>query len=461
MLNNSHIGKIQQKRLLDSLDAYEIYPHNSSILVGISGGPDSVYLAYLLHTLDFRISLAHVNYGLRNKDSEYEEELVRNYADKWNARIYVHKENPKTRMLDSGESLQQIARQIRYDFYEECMNFGPHSHCLLAHHQDDQIESILLSFIKGNNSRVLHGMPKKRGKYIRPILDFTKEEILEGLKEAGLEYSLDISNDSNDYMRNKIRNQLIPLLEEINPAIKTQILHKEELYKEQKRALSQQLYELSMHRVHMQPKGMKYIDLSGLEETEGLMRAFVTSLLEGYGLHGYLLWQAVDLLNSPSGKFVEYEHGRIYRERGGLSKINHSHPSDREISEGEAEFCVFEYEGFVFELSTVSEADFSKENTYYLNKDKLRFPLRFRHPKEGEKMKPLGMRQSKKLSDIMIDEKWTQIAKKVATLIEDQEKICALVNFRISEEIKLKKDTKNILQISFRHYLISNKETLS
>ncbi|MEM6805286.1 MAG: tRNA lysidine(34) synthetase TilS, partial [Bacteroidota bacterium] len=155
-------------------------------------------------------------------------------------------------------------------------------------------------------------------------------------------------------------------------------------------------------------------------------------------------------------KFVEYEHGRIYRERAGFSKINPSTPSFREISEEEAMDCIFEHDGFVFELSSVSEADFSKENTYYLSKDKLRFPLSFRHPEVGEKMKPLGMKQSKKLSDIMIDEKWTQIAKAVATVVADQEKICALVNFRISEEIKLEKDTKNILQISFKHYLVRN-----
>lgn len=445
----SHLHLLQ-----NTLKKHNLILHDARILIAISGGPDSVYLAFLLYTLGFDISLAHVNYGLRNLDSQKEEDLVRAYSDKWKVPIYIHKENPKNRMLDSGESLQQIARKIRYSFFDSLIEAHKFDYCALAHHADDQVESILMSLIKGNSSRVIHGMPIKRGPYIRPLIDFHKENILQGLEASNLDFGLDVSNESSVYLRNKIRNQVLPLLEELNPSIRKQLLNRNALYQLQKERIEEDLASLAATQTEELPDGSKSFQWDMLDKTHSATRiqTLMTYVLEQWGWHGNDLWNAVSLIDSMPGKIIEGELGTIYRERSGILYLPLSSQIDKQavviITHLEAE-KEFTCKGWHLQMDLVEAADFSEENAYFLAYDKLRFPLKFRSPALGDKMTPLGMSNQKKLSDIMIDNKWEKRIKEQALLIEDNEKIVALLGFRISDKVKLGPDDQKILKLSF------------
>lgn len=451
MSKYSPVLKKHHTSILACLEKHHPIPKNGQILIGISGGPDSVYLAFLLYTMGYRISLAHVNYGLRNLDSIKEEELVNAYAKDWNVPIYIKRENPKDRMLDSGDSLQQIAREIRYEFFEGLMQRHDISHCAIAHHADDQVESILMSLIKGNADRVMHAIPISREQYVRPLIYLSRAEILEGLREAQLSYSHDISNDSNDYLRNQIRNQVLPLLEEINPSIRGQLLRKESLYQDQKKSLDQ-------YAAHYLAKGLKsphHFSWEEIEEelsSEQLTHVLIL-LLNHWGLHGNDLWNSLALKDSLSGKMILTAKGKIIKDRKAfiLQKGEKSDAGEKhyriESWQGKESF---QLENWEIVLEEVKEADFSKKGSYYFSLDELNFPVNFRKVSRGDKMKPLGMKQHKKLSDIMIDSKWSQPKKEQAILMEDQKKICLLIDFRISEEIKLSKTKERILELRFR-----------
>lgn len=445
----SHLNLLQ-----NTLKKHNLILHDARILIAISGGPDSVYLAFLLYTLGFDISLAHVNYGLRNLDSQNEEDLVKAYSDRWKVPIYVHKENPKNRMLDSGESLQQIARKIRYSFFDDLIKAHKFDFCALAHHADDQIESILMSLIKGNSSRVIHGMPIQRGPYIRPLIDFHKAQILQGLEASNLDFGHDISNESNVYLRNKIRNQVLPLLEELNPAIRKQLLNRNALYKLQKEWIEEDLASLVASQIEELPDGSKSFTWDTGDKSYAVphVQTLLTYVLEQWGWHGNDLWNAVSLIHTIPGKIITGELGTIYRERSGVLFL----PLSAQKSEQEEVVIPyweqakgFRCKGWQIQLDLVETADFSEKNAYFLAYDKLSFPLTLRSPKLGDKMTPLGMHNQKKLSDIMIDNKWEKRIKEQALLIEDKEKIVALLGFRISDKVKLDPEDQKILKLSF------------
>lgn len=448
MLQN-HLNLLEK-----TIETHDLIPPGAKILVAISGGPDSVYMAFLLYTLGFKISLAHVNYGLRNLDSENDEALVKSYSKRWKVPIYIHKENPNSRMLDFGESLQQSARFIRYQFFEGLIKSQSYDNCALAHHADDQAESILISLIKGNSDRVLHGMPIKRGPFIRPLIDFRKKDILAGLEEAGLNFGHDISNDGNDYLRNKIRNQVIPLLSELNPSITQQLLDRERLYQAQKDQLDAEMEALYLQMLDEYPDGTKtlYWELPGEPLSSEKLTHLLTYAFRKWGWHGNDLWNAVDLLDKMPGRMTKGALGNIYKERMGISFI----PDTKEPQSWEATLkevpqtkLRLNSGAWLLDIEQVKQAHFGDPSVFYLDIDSLSFPLRLRKPQQGERMKPLGMDRRKKLSDIMIDAKWSHYDKQVALILEDQNRIVALVGFRISESVKLSPQSTNILKVSF------------
>lgn len=186
--------------------------------MAVSGGPDSMALLHTLHTLqkkyDWQLSIAHVNYGLRGKESESDATLVKETAETLGLPLYTLTKKSLTRK--SEEAL----RDIRYAFFEKLVKKYHFDLVALAHHQDDQAETVLMRLIRGSGSRGLEGMRPKRGIYVRPLLSFSKQEILNFAEKVAIPYRLDQSNAENIYFRNRVRNELLPLLETYNPKIK-------------------------------------------------------------------------------------------------------------------------------------------------------------------------------------------------------------------------------------------------
>lgn len=206
------------KRVQNFLQKANLLAPKSKILVAVSGGPDSMALLHVLHQLskkrEWQLAIAHVNYGLRGKESEADASLVKETAEKLSLPFYLLKKKM------NATSSEDALRTVRYTFFEKLVKKHNFDAVALAHHQDDQAETILMRLIRGSGSTGLAGMNMKRERYIRPFLHIPKKQILEYLAQSNVPYRLDASNTNTVYFRNKVRNVLIPLLETYNPKIK-------------------------------------------------------------------------------------------------------------------------------------------------------------------------------------------------------------------------------------------------
>lgn len=188
------------------------------MLVAVSGGPDSMALLFVLDKLakkfEWQIAVAHVNYQLRGKESEADALLVASTAEKLGLPFYLLKKRVRQGMSEDA------LREIRYAFFEKLVEKHSFDVVALAHHQDDQAETVLMRLIRGSGSLGLSGIRYQRGIYVRPFLNISKSELLAFLEQSDIPYRLDKSNTENTYFRNKVRNVLIPLLETYNPRIR-------------------------------------------------------------------------------------------------------------------------------------------------------------------------------------------------------------------------------------------------
>ena len=280
----------------------DLFAPKHRILVAISGGPDSVFLAHCLQELGYSIGLAHVNYQLRGAASQADEALVRKYADRWGVPCYVIQATPKKYAADQVVSLQVACRDIRYAFFEGLIEEEGFDRCATAHHASDQVETILMNFLKGNSTSVLKGIPSERGQYIRPLLQLNKEEILAYLEDHQLAYRIDESNLQQTYLRNQIRHSLIPSLEQIQPSAKAQIVERFSWYRLQHELLTNLMAPILQTSLGIR-HGFPHLNTQIIGQQFGseASKVFLAHQLEQWGIHGQELWQGVQLLESKSG----------------------------------------------------------------------------------------------------------------------------------------------------------------
>lgn len=221
------------KKVQNTCFQYQLFKKGSKIILGVSGGPDSVCLFDIFSSLqkkyNLKLAAAHVNYGLRGSDSEKDEKFVRGLAEKYGTRIYVlHPvETQHVASLRKGKMpSENELRDIRYDFFERIRRDQDFDSVAVAHNLDDQVETYLMRTIRGAGLQGLSAMRYKSKKIIRPMLSSSRKEILKYLKDGKLKYRVDKTNLESKYLRNKIRNILIPYLEKnYNPRIKNTIFN--------------------------------------------------------------------------------------------------------------------------------------------------------------------------------------------------------------------------------------------
>lgn len=227
------------RRVQNFSSTHQLLTHGESFLLGISGGPDSVCLldifAYLKDKYDFQITLAHVNYGLRGNDSNRDELFVKKLACQYNLPLFILHSN-----ITPTANIEEKLRDIRYQFFEKIRKETKSDSIVTGHHEDDQAETFLLNLFRGAGLRGLSAMRPKNNKLIRPLLHTSRADILNYLKIRGLSFRTDKSNASNQFLRNKIRNKLLPLLEkEYAPKLRKRLARTASLIAEDFSALEQ------------------------------------------------------------------------------------------------------------------------------------------------------------------------------------------------------------------------------
>jgi tRNA(Ile)-lysidine synthase len=189
------------------------------LLLATSGGIDSMVLLHLCHQLEFDVRVAHCNFQLRGDESNDDEDLVKSQTEKLKIPIFIKKFDTKSFAQQQKSSIQVVARNLRYDWFNTLLINNDYDYILTAHHLDDSLETFLINFTRGSGLDGFTGIPEQNGTIVRPLLPFSRTEIEVFAKENNVEWREDSSNASDNYLRNKLRHDLIPILKELNPSL--------------------------------------------------------------------------------------------------------------------------------------------------------------------------------------------------------------------------------------------------
>lgn len=439
------------------------------ILVAISGGVDSMVLATLFYQLNYDIILAHCNFQLRGEESDQDEVFVRNFGENLAVKTIVKRFDTSQFSAESKLNTQLSARKLRYDWFYEIASENQCDYIATAHHADDNLETFIINLSRGSGLDGLLGIPKKNGKIIRPMLLFSREEILEFAQQNSIHWREDSSNQTEKYVRNKIRHTIIPVLKEIHPTFL-------ENFKETQHYLSQssRFIEENIQKIKEQCfEEREYQTIIHLEPLRNVsdIDFVLHKLFYPYNFRN--IRDLKKMLYAESGKqlFSSTHHLISDRDYLVLMKIS---PKNKELENEGIHFLISEnhfdrkdkikvsisdMRSYLSLEMTILKRDINhffdleqlkNENNEvaYFDYDTLQFPLMFRHKKEGDFFYPIGMQQKKKLSKFYIDEKYSLFDKDQQWLLCSQENIAWVIGKRMDNRFKVTNKTQRILKVS-------------
>lgn len=449
------------------IQQHNLFQPKDQLLLAVSGGVDSVVLVDLCAKAGYQFRIAHCNFQLRGEESEGDEAFVRSLGEKYNVEVAVKKFDTATYATEQKISIQEAARVLRYEWFEELVNsewsmvnsessakaLTTHvflTHLLTAHHADDNNETLLMNFFRGTGLHGLTGIPVSYGHIKRSLLSFTKEELLQYAAENKLQYREDSSNQSSKYTRNFFRNEIIPAIENVYPQVKQNLQDNidrfksiEALYRLTTQQLIKKLCKQKGAEVHIPAKQLLQYN----------NRALIYEIIKPYGFTEKQIAEVEKLALAETGKFIHSPvlAFRIIKNRAWLviapaedAELGHV------VVEGPGTT------GFAAGLLEVkqipnSQVPIPNSNTEVLLDAKhIEFPLLLRKWKTGDYFYPLGMKKKKKLARFFIDQKLSKTEKENVWVLESNKKIIWVVGHRIDDRFKLTDATQSILQLTLK-----------
>ena len=414
---------------------------NSKFLVGASGGSDSMALLDIGLKTGLNISVAHVNYQLRNEESERESFIVKQYCLENKLNFYY-----KEAKINLLKNLQNEAREVRYQFFNDLAEENKMDYILTAHHQNDNHETFLLNALKGNGIGSLKGIPERNGIILRPLLQFTKTQLLMYVQENKIKYETDSSNLTSKYERNFIRNEVFQKLKNKFPKFEQGLTNSINFLKEDYSLLNQLVKEI-IQPLLTEKKDHTLINFNNLIPRQAWYHFFKKFGFNYFQINNWLE------SNSQSGKFIESSTHRISKDRENwiISKKTTKKIDDKifYIEKNKKIEIPIKLTGHICDTISLEK---SNDNVEFFNFSKLHFPLKLRKWKSGDKIQPLGMKGNKKISDILIDYKISILEKENIFVLESNKDIIWVVGILISDKYKLDKNSsiyyKLIYQLS-------------
>ena len=415
------------------------------IFVALSGGLDSTVLTHLCYQLGLEIGIAHCNFGLRGNESDGDERFVKLIAKKMGVPFFTTCFETSIFSKNHKISIQMAARELRYKWFKELLLEHQFDYILTAHHLDDSLETFLINLSRGTGIEGLIGIPEVNEIYIRPLLPFSRNQILEFAKNNDIEWREDSSNTETKYIRNKLRHKVIPELLAINPMFlqnfettlrnlkQTSIFSKNQICK-----IKEEVFE------YVEKDTIK-IDVHKLQEYED-PKTYLYFLLKEYG---FTAWIDIErMLTAQTGKQIFSSTYRLIKNRDHLLL----YPiimdvSDRVYKIEEEENRIMIPSG-ILQFKEVSELSQTDLRTICVDKEKLKYPLIVRKWEEGDYFYPLGMQGKKKLSKYFKDEKLSLLAKERVWLLCSGENIIWIINYRADNRFKISPKTKTILKVT-------------
>ncbi|MBK7632650.1 MAG: tRNA lysidine(34) synthetase TilS [Ignavibacteriales bacterium] len=453
--------KSTEQKVLRFIKENELLLSGEKVLVALSGGPDSVFLLHFLHKFKnkfkIKIGAAHINHLLRGKDSERDEQFCNAICEELAIPFFLLRKDVKAYSKKNKISIEAAGRKIRYDFFEKVSKENGYDKIVTAHNADDNAETVLLNLVKGAGIKGIAGIPVKRKIIVRPILSLTKKEILDYLEVNKFEYRIDESNLSNDFERNYLRNEVIPLIKKnLNPSFTNASLNTSLNLQRLNSWIVEVLGEFKSHIKVEKNKNisipLEFIKKSNAFIASNSIKEIVDELfsvkLESSDLKKIFL-----LEKKESGKSEELSENLIaLKERNEISilKKSTSKKADaKRLSVGSK----FKIGGKVFSIVGVKKDEVrinKNKNEEYISADKIKDGFILRRWEAGDKFYPIGMKGTKKISDYLNDIKINSYEKQEMLVLENGSKIVWVVGKRLDDRFKLTPKSKKVLRLCLK-----------
>jgi tRNA(Ile)-lysidine synthase len=407
------------------------------LLLALSGGVDSCVLLDLCLKSGLRPALAHCNFQLRGQASKEDADWIQNLAREKGLECHVQNFDTQVYALKKKVSIQMAARQLRYRWFDTLSEQNDYDLILVAHHADDALETFMINAMRGTGLKGLLGIPERRGKILRPMLSFSREEIMLYALENKIQWREDLSNAKTDYLRNALRHQVIPQWKKKDPNFDLQFQETLKHLGEAQDVLEDVISKFKKNNFIPQKQGFKIsIDvLKGLSS----LNYYLHALFAPYGFGN--LADLKQLMHSQSGKQLFSNTHRLVKDRACflLTPIEASPSESHSIASG------------LTTIDTPLRLLFTQEKTFkkvdskslMLDKSKLKFPLILRKWKQSDYFYPNGLKGSKKLSKYFKDEKYSLLEKEAQWLLCSGDDIVWVVGKRADQRFLANADTKD------------------
>jgi len=429
---------------------------HKKILVAVSGGADSMTLAALLQRMGAEIAIAHCNFNLRGAESDADEAFVRSWSQVAGIPVHVQKFDTPGLLKAQGGNLQELARDLRYAWFETLRQELGFDLVATAHHRQDSVETLLINFFRGTGIAGLHGILPQQGKVIRPLLAFTKEELEQYAREHEIPWREDSSNYKDDYTRNAIRQHLLPVVLGIFPQAIEQLAGNTQRFRE-----AGLLYDEAIGRYRKKLMEQRrqdwYLPVLKLRQVQALATV-LWELVKPFGFNAAQLPDILHLLDAETGRYVAAPDYRIIRNRNFLIiTARHTEESTHIlIEEGESGVAA---PGFILSLKRHvfgGEPDMAhirklEPEALCVDAGKLHYPLVLRPWKTGDYFYPLGkLRKKKKVSRYLIEQKVPLHEKEQVWVLESNKKIVWVVGRRADDRFRVTAQTANCCYFSVK-----------
>jgi tRNA(Ile)-lysidine synthase len=435
------------KQFSDFIKDKSLIERPGIILLGISGGIDSMVMMDLFIRSGYDIAVAHCNFGLRGNESDNDQIFVSGQCEKGNIPFHCKLFETHEYSREKGVSLQMAARDLRYEWFNEIAALNGYTCIAIAHNKNDLAETFLINLARGTGIRGLTGIKPKKNSIIRPLLFACRDEITEYARQHNISYRDDSSNLDIKYKRNHIRHKIIPEFEKISPSFISTVYetaHKlteiENIYAS---SIRKKFEEVSYRT------GDEYrLNINTLLTLESL-QSWLYEFLRRWNFPVEIIPDIISSLSSTSGKRFYSPTHRLVKDRDNLIivPLKVELPEKYYIEEGVEEIT----RPMNIKLSIINKPGGfiipNDEKTAFLDLDKIHFPLIMRKWRKGDYFQPLGLKGLKKLSDFFIDNKFSLIEKEKTWLLASGNKIIWIIGHRIDDRFKITDKTEKILMV--------------
>ncbi len=461
------------QRVKQTIAARGLLTTGESVLVGLSGGPDSVALLHLLRRLrgsmKLKLFAVYVNHGIRKQAARREEKFCRNLCEQLGVPCEIFSEDIPAKAKRERKGLEEAARDYRYALFERLLQERQFDRIALGHHADDQVETVLFRLTRGTGRSGLLGIPHQRGQVVRPLLDVRKSEILEYLKDNRLDFCLDKSNLESKFRRNYIRNKLLPALRKnLNQSVDQAILNLADSLEAEEAYLAQVTEEAAHKCLTVTVGGKLELDLrrfTGYDKwlRRRLLRHCLKVTCPDSPAPDKSTVERLDRLalesdgatSLPGGFRAVVADQRLVVHRTSAIRFKTPMEPGRTLRLGG---LYLSFSSRLVARRLVRLIKKPRARKVFLNWDRVQPPLEVRSLEPGDRFRPLGMTGHKKVGDYLTDRKVSRVYRDEIPVVCDRKGIIWLVGYELADRVKVDRKTRKVLTIA---YTVRRKEILA